>query len=255
MILRTLQELRSCYERLSAGDIYIGNLPPAPHKTTVLIDLMQRGVRLIPSPLARTLNTSKTAQAEILGRWMLPGTCVVSRRADLIEAARRYAQDGVRRVVTKQEGMHCGQGVRRWESMEVLYNVISLFPGAYPFVLQPFLEEFTDVRVIIVGEYAEAYTRVNPDNFRQNLAFGGTGRPFALSPELEGFCRSVMARGGFPFAHIDLQIVTETTFYLSEIALNGGISGAAIDRKSLDQKKQALLEEAARTRMEETERE
>jgi len=246
MILKTFKDLKSRYASLKPGDVYIGDLPGAAHKAALLLDLAERGVRCIPSPLAQILNTSKTAQAQILSDWMLPGTCVIYRRADLLKAAGRYHKDGVEAVVTKQDRMHCGHGIRRWESMENLYNVVSMLPSAYPFVLQPFLTRFTDVRVILVGDFVEAYSRTNPHNFRQNLAAGGTHRPFSLSKEMEAFCRAVMERGRFPYAHVDLQVVDETTVYLSEIALNGGIAGADIDRKALDQKKQALVEAVAR---------
>jgi len=64
-------------------------------------------------------------------------------------------------VVTKQEGMHCGHGIRRWDSAEVLYNTVAFTDSAYPFVLQPFLPDITDVRVIVVGDYVEAYLREN----------------------------------------------------------------------------------------------
>ncbi len=247
MILRTFKALTSRYSELSPGDVYMGNLPYASLKSALLVDLMERGIRLVPSPLARILNASKAGQAEILAQWMLPGTRVICRRADLLEAARRYSRDGIGKVVTKQDRMHCGHGTRRWESLETLYNVVSLLPSAYPFVMQPYLEAFTDVRVILVGDYMEAYVRANPDNFRQNLSAGGRSRPFSLSKAQEEFCRSAMARGGFPFAHLDLQILDAQTCYLSEIALNGGITGASIDRKTLNKKKQDLLESQAKT--------
>jgi hypothetical protein len=54
-----------------------------------------------------------------------------------------------------------------------------------------------------------------------------------------------MQRGKFPFAHLDLMILESGKCHLSEIALNGGIKGARIDRQELDQKKQALLEKLA----------
>ncbi len=51
-----------------------------------------------------------------------------------------------------------------------------------------------------------------------------------------------MERGKFPYAHIDFQINESGKCYLSEIALNGGIKGADINRRELDQKKEELLE-------------
>jgi ribosomal protein S6--L-glutamate ligase len=54
-----------------------------------------------------------------------------------------------------------------------------------------------------------------------------------------------MARGAFPYAHIDLQLMPEGACYLSEIALDGGITGARIGREELNAIKQATLERLA----------
>ena len=37
-----------------------------------------------------------------------------------------------------------------------------------------------------------------------------------------------MARGGFPYAHIDLMVTADHRTYLAEINLRGGIRGAVI---------------------------
>ena len=148
-------------------------------------------------------------------------------------------------MVTKQDGMHCGHGIRRWDTMETLYSFMALDQSAYPFVLQPFQKQFTDVRVIIVEDYVEAYTRHNPHNFRVNITLGGTGSIYTLNTHQEEFCRTVMQRGKFPYAHLDLMVLDNGACYLSEIALNGGIRAAQIGRQELDQKKMALLEKLA----------
>ncbi len=74
---------------------------------------------------------------------------------------------------------------------------------------------------------------------------GGSGSPIELDAKMEAFCRSAMQRGKFPFAHLDLMLLESGDWYLSEIALNGGIKGARIGREELDEKKQALLEKLA----------
>jgi len=122
---------------------------------------------------------------------------------------------------------------------------MALLESSYPFVLQPFLENFTDIRIIVVGNYVEAYARHNPYNFRMNISSGGTSYPYILDKDKEEFCRSVMDRGKFPFAHIDLHILESGECFLSEIALNGGIKGAVINKKELDERKQVLLERLA----------
>ena len=192
MIVRSTRELKANYNELTAGDVFIGNLSLKYLKQPMLIDLLERGIRCLPSPLAQILNSSKVA---------------ISRRTDLIEAINAFARDDIGPVVTKQDGLHCGHGIRRWETIETLYSFMALDESSYPFVLQPFQEEFTDIRVIIVGDHVESYTRSNLYNFRVNLSSGGTGVPYELDEKREAFCRSAMQRGKFPFAHLDLIIL------------------------------------------------
>jgi ribosomal protein S6--L-glutamate ligase len=245
MIIRSNRKLKALYHDLGPGDIFIGMLSSKYLNQSVLIDLLERGVICLPSPLSQNLNRSKVAQALIFKAWMLPHTSVITRRMDLVDTINQYNKHGIRAVLTKQESMHCGHGVRRWENIETLYNIVALSKASYPFVLQPFLNDLTDVRVITVADYIEAYGRRNPDNFRMNLSSGGKYCPYALDQEQEKFCRSVMERGKFPYAHLDLQITESGEYYLAEIALNGGIKGAGISRRELDKKKKSMLEELA----------
>ena len=243
MIIRTNRELKASYNELTAGDVFIGNLSLKHLKQPMLIDMLQRGIRCLPSPLAQILNSSKVAQAFVLREWMIPHTRAITRRADLIDAINAFVRNGIGAVVTKQDGMHCGHGIRRWETIEALYSFMALSESSYPFVLQPFRQEFTDIRVIIVGDYVESYARSNPYNFRVNLSLGGVGSRYKLDEAKEAFCRSVMQRGRFPYAHLDLMILENGECYLSEITLNGGIKGARIGRQELKEKKTAILEQ------------
>ena len=245
MIIRENRKLKELYHKLGPGDIFIGSLVSKHLKQSMLIDLLERGVHCFPSQLSQVINSSKTMQALVFKDRMLPHTKVITRRVELIDSINLYNQVGISHVVTKEDHMHCGYGVRKWETVESLYSHSALFESSYPFVLQPFLEDFTDVRVIVAGDYVEAYTRDNPYNFRKNISSGGRSYPYVLDKDKEKFCRSVMERGKFPFAHVDLHILESGECFLSEIALNGGIKGAAISRKQLDEKKQALLESLA----------
>jgi ribosomal protein S6--L-glutamate ligase len=245
MIIKRNRELKEHYHELSSKDIFIGTISSRHMKLFMLIDLLERNINCLPSPLSQVLNSSKSAQALILRDWMLPHTCVITKRTELIETINRYNKNRIGPVVTKEDHMHCGYGVRRWDTIETLYSFISQSESSYPFVVQPFYEDFTDIRVIIVEDYSEAYTRYNPNNFRMNIAAGGKSHPYILKNEEKDFCYAVMKRGKFPFAHIDLMITKNGNKYLSEIALNGGIKGASISREELDNKKQDLLENLA----------
>lgn len=245
MIIKSNRKLKAHYHDLGPGDIFIGMLSSKYLNQSMLIDLLERGVICLPSPLSQNLNRSKVAQALIFKAWMLPHTSVITRRMDLVDAINQYNKHGLRAVLTKQESMHCGHGVRRWENIETLYNIVALSKPSYPFVLQPFMNDLNDVRVIIVDDYIESYGRRNRDNFRMNISSGGKCYPYALDQKQEKFCRSVMERGKFPYAHLDLQITESGEYYLAEIALNGGIKGAGISRRELDQKKKSILEKLA----------
>jgi len=243
MIIGSNRELKAQYDQLQRGDVFIGSLSSKHLKQTMLVDLLERGVVCLPSALSQILNSSKVAQSFILNRWMLPHTAAIHRRKDLIDAISGYGRQNIGPVITKQDHMHCGHGVRRWENIEILYNHLAFSESSYPFVLQPYLEKYTDVRVIVVGDYLESYIRQNPYNFRCNIAAGGSSRPFALGADGKDICHEVMIRGKFPYAHIDLLVMDGGEYYLSEITLNGGTSGAKISRQELNQKKQQVLED------------
>ena len=242
MIVRSSRELKERYHDLCSGDIFLGILTYKHIKKSILIDLMERGISCFPSPISQVLNYSKATQAVVLKEWMLPHTYVITRRTDLIEAINTYNRLGIAPVVTKEDHLHCGHGVRKWDTIETLYSFVALSESSYPFVVQPFLDNFTDVRVIIAGDYMEAYVRYNPNNFRMNISMGGKNYPHEMNTGLLNFCRKVMERGKFPYAHLDIQITDDGTYYLSEIALTGGTKGAKIHRRDLNQKKQDLLE-------------
>jgi ribosomal protein S6--L-glutamate ligase len=243
MIIRGNRELKLRYDQLQSGDVYVGSLSSTHLKQTMLVDLLERGVICLPSALAQILNGSKIAQTFTLSRWMLPHTAVIYRRKDLMDAISNYARQDIGPVITKQGHMHCGHGVRRWDDIEILYNYLAFSKSSYPFVLQPYVENFTDVRVIIIGSHIESYIRQNPYNFRSNIAAGGSSSPFALGTDGKNICHEVMTRGRFPYAHIDLLVMDSGEHYLSEITLNGGTRGAKITRQELDQKKQKVLED------------
>ena len=233
------------YHDLNAGDICLGSISGRQPKPSLLVDLVTRGVICLPSALAQILNRSKASQAQILKAWMHPDTMVVSRRAEFMPLLQHYQRNKLEPLVTKEDRLHCGQGVRKWDNIEILYSFTGFSKSAYPFVVQPFLADIQDIRVLIVGDYVEAYQRFNPYNFRMNLAMGGESRPIQLERDKEEFCRSVMERGGFPYAHLDLLLTADGNCYLSEIALTGGIKGARIDRRRLDHKKREVLENLA----------
>lgn len=243
MIIRNSRELKDRYDELKAGDVFLGVLSYKGVKDRILIDLLERGVELFPSASAQTLSSSKVAQALVLRKWMLPHTLVITRRFSLMHAIGYFNRHQIERVVTKEDRLDCGYGIHYWNNIEEVYNQAASQSLAYPFVVQPFIEHYTDIRIVIVGDYIEAYTRENQYNFRNNISAGGSSRPYSLNNSELALCREVMERGKFPFAHIDLLITPDGKNYLSEIALDGGLKGARTDRDTLCRLKEELLEQ------------
>lgn len=241
MIITRFSQLLKAYHGLGSDDMFVGRVPSSHLKSVMLADLTDRGVRLLPSATAQLLNASKVAQAFVLAPWMVPHTLAITRRKELLQALTDYSKAGVTATVTKADALHCGHGVCRWDDLEALYSCLAYNQTAFPFVLQPFVTAFVDVRVIVVGDYCEAYSRCNSHNFRMNLSRGGQSQPYQLTTGQRDFCRQVMERSNMPYGHIDLMVVDDSSIYLSEIRLNGGVCGAQIDQKNLKNMKNELL--------------
>lgn len=220
------QELFACYEDLKAGDVVLGRIRLASGREHLLLDLVSRGVHLIPSASAQLCSRSKVYQTALLSRFMVEGTLPIYSMQDMLEAVTAYSRAGVGPVVCKLDRANAGLGVLLFSSVEDVYTQAALKTLTFPFVVQPFVEGCSDVRVVILGETVEAYRRHNPDNFRHNLHCGGVSLPWDLSGEQLDFCYQVMVRAGFPYGHIDLLVLPDGTYCLSEINLRGGLRGA-----------------------------
>lgn len=216
------------FQSLGKQHCFVGRLRLKAAEEFILHDLERRGVLLFPSGLSQLLARSKVAQARLLGHFMPPLTTAVFDHHELLEAVNCYGRHNIGPVITKADRKNGGQGINKWPSIEDVFNQAGLGPLGYPFVLQPFFADAADIRVILLGDYQESYTRHNPDNFRNNLHCGGVGRDIELSEAQQQLCRAVMERGAFPYGHIDLLVSRDGASYLSEINLRGGLRGARI---------------------------
>ena len=242
-IFKDNKSFRAHYDTLGPRDCIIGLLNLKPVEEDLFLDLSERGVVIYPSALAQKLARSKCMQAHVFKRWMIPDTAVIRDRHDMIRAISRFSQ--YERLVTKQDRMNCGLGIHIWDGVETVYNNTVFGKLKFPFVLQPFFPSCLDVRVIILGEYVEAYWRKNERTFRNNLYFGGSSGPYELKPHELSLCKKIMARGKFPYAHIDLMITQDGKKgpYLAEINLRGGLKGAKISTREYKWRIEALEEE------------
>jgi len=228
LVIRDNATLRAQYNSLQEGDIVLGRLRLRQSEEHLLVDLDARGIRLIPSSLAQLASRSKTLQAAIFSRFMLPHTRCIHSQHDLIEAIPDYQKNGIGSVITKLERKNAGMGVHLWQSIEEVFTHTSLGNLPLPFVLQPFEPKARDIRAVFLDDYIEAYWRHNPYSFRNNLHHGARSKSCTLSSEQAKLCRQVMDRGRFPYGHLDILVNEEGKSFLGEINLRGGIQGAEI---------------------------
>jgi len=243
-VIRNNEALFSQLQELEKGDIVCCRIRMKTQEEHLLVDLVERGVCLFPSATSQLAGRSKVFQARIFQPLMIPGTCAVYDIHGLLEAISFYQRKKKERLVLKHDGKHGGLGIHLFKSPEDIFTLCNNHVIPFPFVLQPFLKNCRDIRVIILGDYLEAYQRSNPDNFRNNLHCGGKAFRCELTTTQDAICRQAMDRGSFPYAHIDLLISEDETVYLNEINLRGGIRGATITAERYKKQIDKLHEEA-----------
>lgn len=241
-IIRDNETLYTSYQQLKPNDIVCGRIRMKPGEEHVLTDLLQRGIHLIPSATSQLASRSKTFQVRVFSEFMLPGTYAIYDTHALLSASSTYRQQQYTKVILKSDRKNAGLGIHSFNDIEELYNCASAGFFPFPFVIQPFQNKCRDIRVIILGDYLEAYERINPYNFRNNLHCGGKAIPYALSDQQHKFCINVMRRGGFPYAHLDLMLTAEGECCLTEINLRGGLKGARISSRTYQEKLKAIHE-------------
>ena len=248
VVIKNNQALFSTFHSLEAGDIICCRIRLKPGEEHLLLNLSERGIRGIPSLTSQLCSRSKAFQTRIFSWAMLPGTTVIYTIHDLLGVISHYGTCGIDRVVLKQEGKNGGLGVFFFNNIEDLYTQAAVNLHSFPFVVQPFISSYRDLRAIIIGEYVEVYERVSSGSLRHNLHCGGSHRPAELSSLQLDLCRKIMKRGAFPYAHLDLMVIDDTTTYLTEINLRGGLRGAAIDssayRLKIDEMHETLCADA-----------
>jgi ribosomal protein S6--L-glutamate ligase len=230
-VITTNDELFECYNELQAGDIVTCRLRLKYGEEHLLLDLLERNIQLIPSATSQLASRSKTFQARLLGALMIPHTVVIYDIHGLLETVSLYGKFGIAKVVLKHDRKNAGLGIHLFRDIEDVYTQAANNVLPFPFVLQPYVKNSRDIRVIIIDDFVEAYERNNPDNFRNNLHCGGEASPFILSKNQLEICRTAMSRGKYPYAHLDLMLSEKNETFLAEINLRGGMRGAVVDSK------------------------
>lgn len=250
-IVRSNKILKTCYSQLKKDDIICGRVKLCAGEEPLLTDLVERGIHLIPSGTCQLLSRSKVFQTQIFTDFLPKNSVAVFNFHDLLSTTTQYNQQNIGQVVLKMDRKDGGLGVHLFSNIESLYNHVSGGGFSFPFVVQPFMRSSRDIRIIIIGNYIEAYERTNPHNFRNNLHCGGVAAPFTLSKQQIDFCQTIMLRGSFPYAHLDLIIFENDDYNLLEINLKGGLRGALLTGKQYREKTEDIHETLLEAKLEE----
>ncbi len=210
---------------------------------SIFVDLIERGIRLIPSATSQLASRSKVFQTRLFADLMIPQTRAIYNLHDLLEAICAFEKSKINQVVVKHDRKNGGLGILRYRNIEDVYTQAVNKVLAFPFVVQPFMKNAGDIRVIIVGDFFEAYRRSNLTNFRNNLHWGGESERCHLDNSQSKLCKTILTRGSFPYGHIDLLVSEDDKTFFTEINLNGGIKGADITTLELKKKKREREEE------------
>ncbi len=230
------------YNQLSTSTIVCTRIRLKVGEEHLLTDLAERGIPLIPSATAQLASRSKVFQTRLFSDYMLPGTFAIYDSQTLLNTISLYQKQEVSRVVLKRERKNGGLGVHLFSDIEDIYNQVTGGAFTLPFVIQPFQPDSRDIRVIILDDYLEAYERKNDYNFRKNLHCGGQSIPVTLDRKQVSFCREIMIRGRFSYAHIDLLLTRSNEYWLTEINLRGGLKGAQISGEVYRKKIESIHE-------------
>ncbi len=125
-------------------------------------------------------------------------------------------------IVVKESYGSRGNGVYLARTMEELVSVsekVKLKPHLY----QKYLgyKKGVDIRVMVIGgEAVSAMERVNESDFRSNVALGGKGERFKLTPEIKSAAETAAKTLGLDYCGVDVIFGENDKPYICEVNSN-----------------------------------
>ena len=173
-IIRDNQTFYTCYQQLKTNDIVCGRIRMKPGEEHLLTDLLERGIRLIPSASSQLASRSKTYQARVFSEFMLPGTLPIYDTHALLSASSVYRQNQFTRVILKCDRKNAGMGVHIFNNIEDLYNHASNGSFVFPFVKTPFefnfnFDYFNSTSAKFILDFCKKLGKLHSDGHNLNV--------------------------------------------------------------------------------------
>ncbi len=121
-------------------------------------------------------------------------------------------------IVAKHEFMHRGEGVFLIKNEKELLEFIEKNKERLPFfIFQKYIPYEKDVRILIVGDkILGCMQRVNPTDFRANIARGGYGKEIKLNNEILNQAFELKEILDLDIAGVDV-LITKDEYYFIEV--------------------------------------
>ncbi|MBW1896534.1 MAG: hypothetical protein JRI47_05710 [Deltaproteobacteria bacterium] len=216
----TIKELLSKSKEGDKVSCRIGD----PRFIGIFHEIESRGTDIFPPLLCQNLSLSKIHQALHYVDYMIPNTQVVFRKSHIQNILRDCAEKNILKTVVKEDRSAIGMGDHPcWSLNELARTMIHL--AKPPVVVQPMLEEYREIRLLIFRDTVVAKEKTNDANvFWRNRFFGGVAEIIMPDKDVVEFGKEMMDMGKFPWVYMDL-FVTGDGIYLSEINLSGSNAG------------------------------
>jgi len=213
---------QEAYESFKEGDFVFSLMIRSSHYAKTFL---KKGVTLLPKFDMVKLWRSKIEHAKLFKDTHMPQHTTWAYNINELKNLQHYYKSNcpTSQLVTKKyTNTSGGKDVHKWKNID---HIIDYFTTAgagqfYPMVIQPFIENYKDYRVIVMGEFVQAIHRYNPNNWKQNTDLGASITDVPLTLEEWEFVRDVQRITKFPFIFIDLMI-TDDNIYLGEFSLDG----------------------------------
>ncbi len=181
-----------------------GTLEQITFRLATLHAAQAQGVRIINPPRTLELAIDKFATLAIVASlgYRIPDTTVVQSRKDALSAFDSFGGDVVVKPIFGGEG----RGVMRIHDRQLAWYTFSTLEqlGAVLYVQKFVPPGGRDTRMLVIGDSVIGVRRVNPNDFRTNVAGGATGTPVVLSPAMVAAARRIAAEMSLVIGSVDV---------------------------------------------------
>ena len=181
-----------------------GTLEQITFRLATLHAAQAQGVRIINPPRTLELAIDKYATLAIVASlgYRIPDTTVAQTRKDALSAFDSFGGDVVVKPIFGGEG----RGVMRIHDRQLAWYTFSTLEqlGAVLYVQKFVPPGGRDTRMLVIGDSVIGIRRINPNDFRTNVAGGATATPVELSPAMVAAARQIAGALSLVIGSVDV---------------------------------------------------